>query len=84
MKGPSADSGLRDKQFVEAYCALWRLFNSVMRQTRSKDPRSKDLAEYETNSRNLGARWSLLLPSNRCSTFYLHTLVHHGGDLMEY
>ena len=84
VKGPSADSGLRDGEFVEAYCALWRLFNTVMRQTRCKDPSSEDLAQYGANCRDLGARWSLLLPSNRCSTFYLHTLVHHGGDLMEY
>ena len=55
-----------------------------LRQTRCKDPSSEDLAEYGANCRDLGARWSLLLPSNRCSTFYLHTLVHHGGDLMEY
>ena len=26
----------------------------------------------------------MLLPSNRCSTFYLHTLVHHSGDLVAY
>ena len=84
VKGPSAGSGLRDGEFVSAYCALWRLFNTVMRQTRCKDPSSEDLAEYGANCRDLGARWSLLLPSNRCSTFYLHTLVHHGGDLMEY
>ena len=84
VKGPSAGSGLRDGDFVDAYCALWRLFNTVMRQTRCKDPSSEDLAEYGANCRDLGARWSLLLPSNRCSTFYLHTLVHHGGDLMEY
>jgi hypothetical protein len=84
VKGPSAGSGLRDGEFVEAYCALWRLFNTVMRQTRCKDPGSADLAEYGANCRDLGARWCMLLPSNRCSTFYLHTLVHHGGDLMEY
>ncbi len=26
----------------------------------------------------------MLLPSNRCSSCYLHTLVHHGGDFMDY
>ena len=81
VQGPSAGSG---GEFVEAYCGLWRLFNSVMLQTRCKDPNRGDLAEYGANCRELGARWCLLLPSNRCSTFYLHTLVHHGGDLMEY
>ncbi len=25
-----------------------------------------------------------LLPSNRCSSFFLHTLVHHGGDFTVY
>ncbi len=44
--GPNAGSGLRDGEFVDAYCALWRLFKTVMRQTRCKDPSSKDLAEY--------------------------------------
>jgi hypothetical protein len=73
MKGPSADSGLCDGEFADAYCALWRLFNTGMRQTRCKDLSSEDLAEYGANCRDLGARWNLLLPSNRCSTFYLHT-----------
>ena len=84
VNGPSAGSGLRDRAFVDAYCGLWRLFNTVMRQTRCKDPSSKDLAEYGANCRDLGARWCMLLPSNRCSTFYLHTLVNHGGGFMEY
>ena len=84
VKGPSAGSGLRDGEFVKACCELWRLFNSVMLQTRCKDPSNADLAEYGANCRDLGARWCMLLPSNRCSSFYLHTLVHHGGDFMEY
>ena len=84
VKGSSAGSGLRDGEFRDAYCGLWRLFNSVMLQTRCKDPSNPDLAEYGANCRDLGARWSMLLPSNRCSSFYLHTLVHHSGDFMEY
>jgi hypothetical protein len=28
VKGPSAGSGLRDQEFVNAYCGLWRLFDS--------------------------------------------------------
>ncbi len=68
VKGPSADSGLRGGEFANAYCALWRLLNTVMRQTRCKDPSNKDLTEYGANCPDLGGRWSLLLPSNRCST----------------
>ncbi len=72
------------KSAEDAYCGLWILFNSVMLQTRCKDPSNPDLAEYGANCRDLGALWSMLLPSNRCSSFYLHTLVHHSGDFMEY
>jgi hypothetical protein len=82
--GKSQGSSLRDSEFVESYCGLWKVFNSVMRQTRCKDPNDAELSQYGANCRDLGARWNLLLPSNRCSTFYLHTLVHHGGDFMEY
>ncbi len=84
VKGPSAGSGLCDGQFADAYCELWKLFNLVMLQTRCKDPSNPALAQYGANCRDLGGRWCMLLPSNRCSTFYLHTLVHHGGDFMEY
>ena len=81
VKGPGQ---LRDHEFADRYCKLWSLFNLVMRQTLCKDPNNADLAQYGANCRDLGARWCLLLPSNRCSTFYLHTLMHHAGDLMEY
>ncbi len=70
-------------EFRDAYCGLWRLFYTVM-QTRCKDPSNADLAEYGANCRGLGARWSMLPPSNCCISFYLHTLVHHCGDFMEY
>jgi hypothetical protein len=87
VKGPAdagSAGGLNDGVFLEAYCELWRRFNFVMLQTRCKDPSRADLAEYGANCRDLGARWCMLLPSNRCSSFYLHTLVHHGGDFMDY
>ena len=73
-----------EERFVLSYCALWRQFNQVVRQMRCKDPSDKDLQHFGLNCRDLGARWCMLLPGNRCSTFYLHTLMMHGGEFMEY
>jgi len=78
--------GVDDKDrslFLESYCALWRSFNEVMRLTRCKEI-TADLESYGAKCRDLGARWCLLLPRNRCSPFYLHTLMMHGGDFMRF
>ena len=71
------------ERFLENYCALWRSFNIVMRMTRQKN-HSTELEQYGALCRDLGARWCLLLPLNRCNTFYLHTLMMHGGDFMQF
>jgi hypothetical protein len=55
--------------------------NSAMLQTLCKEPSNADLAKYGANCCDLGAMWCMLLPSNHCSTFQLHTLVHHDGGL---
>jgi len=74
----------QEERFIESYIALWRDFNLVVRQMRSKDPHDEALKNFGVNCRDLGARWCMLLPANRCSTFYLHTLMMHGGEFMEY
>jgi hypothetical protein len=70
-------------RFMESYCSLWKDFNKVMQLTRRKT-QSAELHDYGARCRDLGARWCLLLPSNRCSAFYLHTLLMHGGDFMDF
>jgi hypothetical protein len=89
VQGPSAGSraGLRDGDLImmEAYCAPWRLFNTGMRHCCGRRAGARIQPERTSLSiGDLGGRWCMLLPSNRCSTFYLHTLVYHGGDLMEH
>ena len=80
---PSRDSD-REQRFLASYCALWQQFNLVVRQMRCKNPHDEELKNFGVNCRDLGARWCMLLPANRCSTFYLHTLMMHGGEFMEY
>jgi len=70
-------------RFLESYCFLWRDFNKVMQLTRRKTF-CPELLNYEALCRDLGARWCVLLPRNRCSAFYLHTLTMHGGDFMNF
>jgi len=70
-------------RFLLSYCSLWNDFNKVMQLTRSKTI-SPELRDYGALCRDLGSRWCLLLPRNRCSAFYLHTLLMHGGDFMDF
>ena len=74
----------KDDQFTDSLCALWRLFHNVTKQMRCKDPTAPDLDKFGENCRDLGARWRILLPANRCTPLYLHTIMMHGGDFMRY
>ena len=70
-------------RFLVSYCSLWRDFNKVMQLTRCKTF-CPELLDYGALCRDLGSRWCLLLPRNRCGAFYLHTLTMHGGDFMNF
>ena len=71
-------------RFLESYCSLWKDFNKVMKLTRCKTIDNPELRDYGALCRDLWARWCLLLPRNRCSAFYLHTVMMHGGDFMTF
>jgi uncharacterized membrane protein len=49
---------------------------------RCRDPEREDLKDFGQNCRDLGARWCVLMPKNRCGALYLHTLMMHGGAFM--
>ena len=74
----------KDDQFIHSFCCLWRLFHNVTKQMRCKDPSTPDLDKFGENCRDLGARWCILLPANRTTPFYLHTITMHGGEFMRY
>ena len=73
-----------EARFVELSCRLWRKFHVVTKQLRSKDPQDASLRDFGKNCRDLGARWCMFLPRNRCSALYLHTVMMHGGAFMTY
>ena len=73
-----------EARFIELLCALWRLFHLVTKQMRCKDPGDSSLKDFGINCCNLGARWCMFLPRNRCSALYLHTIMMHGGAFMTY
>ena len=60
------------------------MFLTVMDQMRCRDPERQDLVDFGKNCRDLGARWCMLMPKNRCGALYLHTITMHGGDFMEH
>ena len=71
----------KDDQFIHSFCCLWQLFHNVTKQMRCKDPSTPDLDKFGENCRDLGARWCILLPENRTTPFYLHTITMHGENL---
>lgn len=80
----TGSSAQEEARFIELFCHLWRKFHVVTKQLRCKDPKDASLKDFGKNCRDLGARWCLLLPRNRCSALYLHTLTMHGGTFMSY
>jgi hypothetical protein len=74
----------QQKEYKRQYLCLWDLFHTVMDQMRCMDPDRKDLVDFGRNCRNLGARWCMLMPKNRCGALYLHTIMMHGGAFMEH
>jgi hypothetical protein len=60
------------------------VFLTVMDQMRCRDPERVDLVDFGKNCRDLGARWCMLMPKNRCGSLYLHTIMMHGGAFMEH
>ena len=74
----------QEARFTELSCQLWRRFHVVTKQMRSKNPDDPALKTFGQTCRDLGARWCLFMPRNRCSSLYLHTLMMHGGQFMSY
>jgi hypothetical protein len=74
---------VENKNFITAFCRLWTLFAEVSRLMRCKDIENAELHSFPERCRELGARWCLLLPSNRCNSHYLHTLMMHGGQFQK-
>jgi hypothetical protein len=74
----------QEKEYKRQYIQLWGLFETVMQQMQCRDPTRPDLADFCRNCRNLGARWCMLMPKNRCGALYLHTIMMHGGAFMEH
>ena len=71
-------------QFRVALAELWKLFDTAIRIIRCKSPHSTRLRGYECALREFGARWAILLPPNKCVSFYLHTVTFHAADFMAY
>ena len=79
--------GLSEDQQLEykrQYLHLWSIFGTVMEQMRCRDPNRQDLKTFGRNCRDLGARWCVMMPKNRCGALYLHTVMMHGGAFMEH
>ena len=74
----------KESRFVHLMCHLWRKFHVVTKQLRCKDPKDKTLRQFGEKCRDLGARWCMFLPRNRCNSLYLHTVMMHGGAFMTY
>ena len=77
-------SAEQQREYKRQYLHLWSLFGTVMEQMRSRDPDRTDLKDFGKNCRDLGARWCMMMPKNRCGALYLHTLTMHGGAFMEH
>ena len=75
-----------EARFVELSCRLLGKFHVVTKQLRSKDPQDASLRDFGNlkNCRDLGARWCMFLPRNRCFSLYLHTVMMHSGAFMTY
>ena len=74
----------QQQNYKQQYLHLWRIFNTVMEQMRCRDPERDDLKHFGQNCRDLGARWCILMPKNRCGALYLHTIMMHGGAFMQH
>ena len=80
----SNETPQQEARFTELSCHLWRRFHVVTKQMRSKNPNDPALQTFGQTCRDLGARWCMFMPRNRCSSLYLHTLMMHGGQFMSY
>ena len=74
----------QQREYKRQYLHLWSIFHTVMDQMRCADPDREDLKDFGKNCRDLGARWCMLMPKNRCGALYLHTIMMHGGAFMEH
>jgi hypothetical protein len=74
----------QQREYKRQYLRLWSIFHTVMDQMRCTDPEREDLKNFGKNCRDLGARWCMMMPKNRCGALYLHTLMMHGGAFMEH
>ena len=74
----------QQREYKRQYLRLWSIFHTVMDQMRCTDPEREDLKNFGKNCRDLGARWCMMMPKNRCGALYLHTLMVHGGAFMEH
>ena len=70
--------------FRRALSELWMDFDQVVRIIRCKSPNSTRLRGYEVVLREFGARWAILLPPNKCVSFYLHTVTFHAPEFMAF
>lgn len=80
----SNETPQQEARFSELSCNLWERFHVVTKQMRSKNPDDPALKNFGQTCRDLGARWCMFMPRNRCSSLYLHTLMMHGGQFMSY
>jgi hypothetical protein len=80
-KDPVPDA--ENQCFIKAFCNLWTLFAEVSTLMRCKDIHHAGLSSFPERCRQLGARWCLLLPSNRCNSHYLHTIMMHAGQFQK-
>ena len=74
----------QQREYKRQYLHLWSIFHTVMDQMRCTDPEREDLKDFGKNCSDLGARWCMLMPKNRCGALYLHTIMMHGGAFMEH
>jgi hypothetical protein len=77
-------SEAQQREYKRQYLCLWCIFDTVMDQMRCRDPDRADLKDFGKNCCDLGARWCMMMPKNRCGALYLHTLMMHGGAFMEH
>ena len=77
-------STVQQQEYKRQYLHLWRIFATVMEQMRCRDADREDLKDFGKNCSDLGARWCVLMPKNRCGALYLHTIMMHGGAFMSH
>jgi hypothetical protein len=77
-------SAAQQQEYKRQYLHLWSIFATVMEQMRCRDVDRQDLKDFGKNCSDLGARWYMLMPKNRCGALYLHTIMMHGGAFMSH